>query len=92
MTTAHTQMDLPFQPFADDNASFGIDGLTLENHPDRVVLYGNLELTRDQAGLAYARRLSALLAETVAQLEAAGEQLPDQIAQPTVETVDNPFL
>jgi len=83
---------MSIQPFANDNASLGVGGLTIENHLDRVVLYGNLELTLDQAGLAYARELKALIDAVVVQLEGEADQLPTQIAQPSVETVDNPFL
>ena len=80
------------QPFADDTSSFGIGDLTIENQFDRVVLYGNLELTLDQVGLAHARELKALIDAVVVQLEGEADQLPPQIAQPNVETVDNPFL
>lgn len=83
---------MTIQPFANDNASLGIGGLTVENHLDRVVLYGNLELTLDQIGLAHTRQLKALIDAILAQLEAEGEQLPAKIAQPTVESVDNPFV
>lgn len=83
---------MTIQPFANDNASLGIGGLTVENHLDRVVLYGNLELTLDQMGLAHARALKALVDAVVLQLEGEADQLPAQIAQPSVETVDNPFL
>lgn len=83
---------MTIQPFANDNASLGIGGLTVENHLDRVVLYGNLELTLDQVGLAHARELKALIDAVLVQLEGEADQLPQQIAQPSVETVDNPFL
>ncbi len=83
---------MSIQPFADDNASLGIGGLTIENHLDRVVLYGNLELTLDQVGLAHTRQLKALIDAILVQLEAEGEHLPQQIAHPTVDSVDNPFL
>ena len=83
---------MTIQPFANDNASLGIGGLTVENHLDRVVLYGNLELTLDQVGLAHARELKTLIDAVLVQLEGEADQLPAQITQPNVETVDNPFL
>lgn len=82
---------MTIQPFANDNASLGIGGLTIENHLDRVVLYGNLELTLDQTGLRHAQALKKLIDAVLVQLEAEGEHLPQQIAQPTVDSVDNPF-
>lgn len=78
-------------PFADDAASVSIGGLTVENGRDRVALYGSLDITRDAAGLAAARRLHALLAAALGVLEADGGP-PDQAppAAPTT-TVRNPF-
>lgn len=83
---------MTIQPFANDDASLGIGGLTVENHLDRVVLYGNLELTLDQVGLVHARQLKALLDAVLVQLEGEADQLPAKIAQPNVESVDNPFV
>ena len=42
-------------PFADDAASVSVGKLTFENGTDRVALYGSLDITRDQQGLAHAR-------------------------------------
>ena len=50
-----------FTPFADDVASVSIAKLTVENGTDRIALYGSLELTRGQQGLAHARTLKATL-------------------------------
>jgi hypothetical protein len=76
-------------PYANDADSDAIDGLTIENGTDRLSLYGSLTLTRDQAGLARARQLLALLQQAVAVLEAA--PLPEQIAERPATKVANPF-
>ena len=80
-----------FTPYADNAASLSIGGLTLENGTERVALYGQLDLTRDKAGLRLARELKAVLDAVVRHLEAAHD-LPDQVPPPeTPKTVKNPF-
>lgn len=79
------------KPFQNDSQSTDIAGLTIENRLDRLVLYGNAELTRDQCGLRNALQLRTLLDEVVQALQAAGE-LPEQITvSDPVQTVANPF-
>lgn len=79
------------QPYANDSQSQQIGKLTLENQQDRVVLYGQLELTRDQLGLSQARELLAVLQAVVQTLEAA-EALPEQLPAAMIDVVDNPFM
>jgi hypothetical protein len=80
-----------FKPYADDAASLGIGELTLENGTECVVVYGQLDLTRDKAGLKLARELKAVLDAVVHHLEAAHD-LPDQVPPPEpTKTVKNPF-
>ena len=43
-----------FKAFENDTASHAIHDLTLENGQDRINIYGNLQVTKDQAGLAAA--------------------------------------
>ena len=38
------------KPF-DSNKSISIGDLTIENSEDKVIIYGDLEITRDKAGL-----------------------------------------
>ena len=57
------------KPFADDAASLGIGGLTIENGTDSIAIYGQTDLTRDRAGLEQARTLSKLLNDIVKVLE-----------------------
>lgn len=80
-----------FSPYADDAASLSIGGLTVENGTERVALYGQIDLTRDKAGLKLARELKAVLDAAVRQLETAHD-LPDQVPAPEKpRTVRNPF-
>lgn len=89
MTGAHTP-ELP-APFSEGSSSCSIGDLTIENGPDRIAVYGTLDLTRDRAGLALAEALGKYLAHVVAVLRAdphLPERIPDDPAPPTVT---NPF-
>ena len=80
-----------FKPYADDAASLSIGELTLENGKEQIALYGQLDLTRDKAGLRHARELKAALDAIVRELEAAHD-LPEQVTPPEKpKTVKNPF-
>ena len=81
-----------FEPFADDASVRSIGALSFENGTDRIVLHGSLDLTRDEAGLAQARRLRETLEAIVRALEAG--DLPEAVAEapePKPKTVRNPF-
>ena len=80
-----------FKPFVQGNESLAIHDLTLENDTDCVSIYGNLQLTKDQAGLAAAKALQAYLNAIVQQLESEA-QLPEKIEHPHSSEIDNPFL
>lgn len=77
-------------PYQNEEDSISIGALTIENRLDRIALYGSLDLTRDQVGLAQARQLRALADAVVAVLE-ADRVLPDHVTAKPVETVKNPF-
>ena len=66
-----------------------IGGLEIENRVDRITISGDVDLTADKAGLAYAKQLQQLLAAVVATLE--GQELPAALPPPLVKTVANPF-
>ena len=81
-----------FKPYQNDTESHAIHDLTLENGEERINLYGNLQLTKDQAGLAAAKALQAFLNDVVQTLEAEVD-LPVQICQDNDDhEVENPFL
>lgn len=83
-------MTLP-KPFHDDASSSSIAGLTVENGTDAIAVYGNLTITRDQAGLATARELSRFLIAVVAALQSEPD-LPAKVAGPIApKSVPNPF-
>lgn len=82
-------MNQDFQPFA-DASSRRVGDLTIENSEDRVSVYGDIDLTRDKAGLAVARDLKTVIDAIVASLSSAAA-LPDAVASASVERRPNPL-
>lgn len=79
-----------FKPYANESDVIRIGGLEIENRTDRLSLTGDVVLTRDQAGLALAKELKALLDQVVSALE-ADQPLPGKVRLKPVQTVKNPF-
>ena len=79
-----------FKPFEHGDESSAIYDLTLENQVDCVSLYGNLQITKDQAGLKTAKLLQSFINEVVAALEK--QELPEQIERQLEQDIENPFL
>ncbi|RLZ10223.1 hypothetical protein EAH57_04340 [Acinetobacter sp. 2JN-4] len=79
-----------FKPFEHGDESSAIYDLTLENQVDCVSLYGNLQITKDQAGLKTAKALQNFINDVVAALEK--ENLPAQIERQAEQEIENPFL
>lgn len=80
-----------FKPFEIGTESHALHDLTLENDLDRVSIYGNLQITKDQAGLEAAKALQAYLNDIVSHLEKT-ENLPEKIESLAENEVENPFL
>jgi hypothetical protein len=84
-------MTRSLKPFADDAASIGFGGLTVENGTDSITIYGQIDLTRDRTGLDQARALGRLLDEIVKVLE-NDTNLPERLAPPEEpDEAANPF-
>jgi hypothetical protein len=80
-----------FKAFEQGTESHAIHDLTLENDLDRISIYGNLQIHKDQAGLAAAKVLQAYLNDIVKVLEAE-ENLSERLASAEDNEVENPFL
>ena len=80
-----------FKPFVNGTESHAIHDLTLENQEDCVSIYGNLQLTKDQAGLQAAKALQAFLNAVVSALENE-DNLPEKIDRQDEQEIENPFL
>lgn len=80
-----------FKPFENGTQSHAIHDLTLENQEDCVSIYGNLQLTKDQAGLQAAKALQAFVNAVVSALENEAH-LPEKIDRQDEQEIENPFL
>ena len=78
-----------FKPYANESDEQEIGNLKIENRLDRISLYGDLDITRDQTGLVAARDLKVLIDEIVSALES--EKPPEKLPEPVVKKVKNPF-
>lgn len=79
-----------FKPYANESDVIRIGALEIENRTDRVSLTGDVVLSRDQAGLALAKELHALLGQVVKALQAE-EKLPQTVEVKPARVVKNPF-
>ena len=79
-----------FTPYANESDVIRIGNLEIENRIDRLSLTGDMVLTRDQAGLALARELQALLGQVVSALEAQ-DPLPENVVLKPAAHVKNLF-
>ncbi len=77
-----------YEPF-DGNQSISIDELTLENSEDKLVIYGDLEITRDSAGLEKLEKLLSILEQTKQKLKE--DNLVEKITVKESTIVKNPF-
>lgn len=80
-----------FKPYENGTESHAIHDLTVENDTDCVSLSGNLQLTKDQAGLKAAKALQAMLNDVVTALENTAD-LPEAVEREQSGEVENPFL
>ena len=78
------------KPYANEADVLRIGGLQVENRLDRITISGDIDLTRDAAGLADARSLQALIAKIVGTLEGIPD-LPQKLPAPAVKKTGNPF-
>ena len=79
-----------FVPYANESDALTIGNLAVENRVDRISMHGDVELTRDKAGLALAKQLQAVVVATVQAL-VADKALPDAVQVVKPRSVKNPF-
>lgn len=80
-----------FKPYENESEVIRIGNLEVENRVDRVVLMGDLVLTKDKAGLELAKELQILAARVVKSLEKQ-KKLPDTVQVKPPVVVENPFI
>lgn len=85
------------EPFANNHQSMQIGELVIENQEDKIIIYGDIELTLDETGYQQAQQLQ-MLATKITQAfetqslysnnEAKSKEKDDQSGK----DIDNPFL
>jgi hypothetical protein len=84
---------LTITPFANESESFEVDGLTIENRIDRISIYGEMDITLDEAGRSNALILFNNLSAILNIMDYRKEQglLPAKIELAEPVEVVNPF-
>ncbi|WP_019939884.1 hypothetical protein [Bordetella sp. FB-8] len=70
---------MKIHPFANESDALSLGGITIENHTDRIAVFGDATVSRDKAGLRLAKDLAEVINAVVSSLE-ADKMLPDAIA------------
>lgn len=85
------------EPFANDHQSIQIGELVIENQKDKIIIYGDIDLTLDSAGYEQAQRLHELTTKILQAFEnnskynnndGKSKEKDDQLDK----NIDNPFL
>ena len=90
-----------FQPYKNDHQSLQIGELIFENQTDKVIVYGDIDICKDQQGLSQALKLQKMFNLIVEELQTAkssGEFEADNSAlengnekAEVSKEIDNPF-
>ena len=84
-------------PFANNHQSMQVGGLVIENQKDKVIIYGDIDLTLDASGYEQAQQLQTLMScimkafegkDLYSNNEAKSKENDDQLGK----DIDNPFL
>lgn len=80
--------------FANESEATEISNLKIENRTDRISIYGDIDITRDEAGLTNIRKLQAIIndAENILTAERNAGKLPKTITLVAPTEVENPFM
>jgi len=85
------------EPFANNHQSMQIGELVIENQQDKIIIYGDIELTLDETGYQQAQQLQMLATKIIKAFEthslysnneAKSKEKDDQSGK----DIDNPFL
>lgn len=85
------------EPFANNHQSMQIGELVIENQEDKIIMYGDIELTLDTAGYQQAQQLQQLMTKIVQAFEKphlyrnTDSKSKEKGDQPG-KNIDNPFL
>ena len=84
-------------PFANDHQSMQIGQLIIENQQDKIIIYGDLDLTLDKIGREQARQLHELTSKIIQVFDKKADLVDDDTMKEVKivenkENVDNPFM
>ena len=84
-------------PFANDHQSMQIGQLIIENQQDKIIIYGDLDLTLDKIGREQARQLHELTSKIIQVFDKKADLVDDDTMkeakiEKNKENVDNPFM
>ena len=84
-------------PFANDHQSMQIGQLIIENQQDKIIIYGDLDLTLDTIGRQQARQLHELTSKIIQVFDKKVDRVDDDMIKEVKivenkENVDNPFM
>lgn len=88
-----------FNVFENDHQVLSIGGLSIENHTDEIVIYGDVQIDKTQAGLEQAQALLRFAQDLVTAIQACQEKVVCQEKVANTQTdetgdldeIDNPF-
>lgn len=84
-------------PFANDHQSMQIGQLIIENQQDKIIIYGDLDLTLDTIGRQQAQQLHDLTSKIIQVFDKKADRVDDDMIKEVKivenkENVDNPFM
>ena len=84
-------------PFANDHQSMQIGQLIIENQQDKIIIYGDLDLTLDTIGRQQAQQLHDLTSKIIQVFDKKTDRVDDDMIKEAKivenkENVDNPFM
>ena len=84
-------------PFANDHQSMQIGQLIIENQQDKIIIYGDLDLTLDKIGREQARQLHEVTSKIIQVFDKKVDRVDDDMIKEVKivenkENVDNPFM
>ena len=84
-------------PFANDHQSMQIGQLIIENQQDKIIIYGDIDLTLDKLGRQQAQQLHDLTSKIIQVFDKKADLIDNNAMkeakiEESRENVDNPFV
>ena len=84
-------------PFANDHQSMQIGQLIIENQQDKIIIYGDIDLTLDKLGRQQAQQLHDLTSKIIQVFDKKADLIDNDAMkeakiEESRENIDNPFM